>query len=189
MDFGVKLTDGKQLLTNGVESRNNDEYNLNLRYNLDRNYNFTIRMLKGQRSNFSDFLSGRNYLINTRRLGPEVAWQPSNRFRLSTGYVLTSKKNIFSENQGEEVSSNEFRLDMRVTKASTSSLNATFRYIINDFTGDENSAIGYVLLDALRPGKNATWNLNLQRKLANGLRITMNYEGRTSADQRVIHSK
>ncbi len=187
MDFGVRLTEGKQLLTNGIESRNNDEYNLSLRYNLDQNYNFTVRMLKGRKSNFSDFLEGRNYLINTRRIGPEIAWQPSNRFRLSTGYVLTNKKNIFSENQGEEIFSNEFRLDMRVTKASKSSMNATFRYIVNDFNGDENTALGYELLDALRPGKNATWNLNLQRKLANGLRITMNYEGRTSADQRVIH--
>lgn len=187
MDFGIKLTDRKQLLTNGIESRNNDEYNLSLRYNLDRNYNFTVRMLKGRESNFSDFLNGRNFLINTRRIGPEVSWQPSNRFRLSAGYVLTSKQNIFSENQGEGVSSNEFRMDMRVTKASKSSLNATFRYIVNDFTGDENSALGYELLDALRPGKNATWNLNLQRKLANGLRITMNYEGRTSQEQRVIH--
>ncbi len=187
MDFGINLTDGKQLLTNGVESRDNDEYSLNLRYNLDRNYNFTLRMLKGQKSNFSDFLNGRNFLINTKRIDPEVAWQPSNRFRLSTGYIYTNKQNIFSENQGEQVSSNEFRMEMRVTKASTSSLNATFRYIKNNFAGDENSALVYELLDALRPGKNATWNLNLQRKLANGLRVTMHYEGRKSPDQRVIH--
>ena len=187
MDLGLNFTDGKQLLTSGIESRNNDEYSLNLRYNLDRNYNFTVKMLSGQKGTFSDFLEGRNYIINTKRIGPEFAWQPSNRFRLSTGYSYTNKQNIYTENQGEEVISNEFKVEIRVTRASSSSINSTFRFINNDFEGDENTALGYELLDALRPGKNATWNFNLQRKLANGLRITVNYEGRKSPAQKVIH--
>ena len=187
MDFGVNLSEGKQLLTNGIESRNNEEYNLNLRYNLNRNYNFTIRMLTGQKSNFSDFLEGRNFIIDTRRIGPEVAWQPSNQFRLSTGYVFTNRQNIFSENQGEHISTNEYRVEMKWAKASKSSVNAIFRYIDNDFEGDENSALGYELLNALRPGKNTTWSLNAQRKLGNGLRLNVNYEGRKSPEQKVIH--
>ena len=177
MDFGVNLAEGKQLLTNGIESRENNEYNLNLRYNLNRHYNMTIKLHKGRKSNFSDFLSGRNYLINIQRIGPEFSWQPSGRFRLTTGYIHTAKQNIFTENQGEGLSSHEMRTDIRVAKAGSSSFNATFRYIINSFEGDENSALGYELLDALRPGKNTTWNFNFQRKLANGLRLSMNLRG------------
>lgn len=187
MDFGLNLTDGKQLLTNGIESRNNDEYTLNMRYNLNRDYSFTLRLMKGEKSNFSNFLSGRNFIIDSKRIAPEVSWQPSNKFRLTGSYIHTNKGNIISENQDEGVTSNEIRLDIRVTKAATSSINGTFRFINNTFKGDENSALGYELLNALRSDKNATWNFNIQRKLANGLRISMNYEGRKSPDQKMIH--
>jgi hypothetical protein len=43
------------------------------------------------------------------------------------------------------------------------------------------------MLEALRPGLNWTWSFNLQQKLANGLQIGINYEGRKSEMQRLIH--
>ncbi|MEQ9425904.1 MAG: hypothetical protein RJQ09_15880 [Cyclobacteriaceae bacterium] len=188
MDFGINMTDSKQLLTNGIESRSNDEYTLNIRYNLNRNYNFHLGLVQGEKANFSDFLTGRNFIINTKKMTPEIAWQPSNNFRLKAGYSYTDRNNIILENSGEGVKTSEYNLELRLAKAASSSLNATFRFINNDFEGDENSALGYELLNALRSGRNATWNINLQRKLANGLRINMTYEGRKSADQRVIHT-
>jgi hypothetical protein len=43
------------------------------------------------------------------------------------------------------------------------------------------------MLEGLLPGRNLTWNINLQQKLAQGLQLLFTYEGRKSETIRVIH--
>ncbi|HEY4649962.1 MAG TPA: hypothetical protein VIG72_01045, partial [Pontibacter sp.] len=56
------------------------------------------------------------------------------------------------------------------------------------FTGEENSFVGYEILNALRPGNNLTWSLNLQQRLSNGLNITLNYDGRKANGINAVHT-
>ncbi len=43
------------------------------------------------------------------------------------------------------------------------------------------------MLEVLLPGRNFTWTLNIQQKLARGLQLLLTYEGRKSENQRIVH--
>ena len=63
-----------------------------------------------------------------------------------------------------------------------------FGYIKIEFDGKENSALGYELLNALKPGNNMKWTFVIQQKLMDGLQLNAIYEGRKSGDIPVIHT-
>ncbi|WP_185152806.1 hypothetical protein, partial [Fulvivirga aurantia] len=82
---------------------------------------------------------------------------------------------------------NEIIGEVRINKAAKSSINAQLRWSEIDFTGNENSPIGYDLLNALRPGRNITWSLNWQQRILSGLQLNLSYDGRKSEDADTIH--
>lgn len=189
MDGGVVLNERKELLTNGFESRKKESYLLNARYNIQKLYNIRLSGEKGQLSNASDFLTGRNYRIDSYRVTPELEWQPLDNFRFTASYSYIEKKNVFNTGENNESSQiDEFGMEARITQVSKSTLNATIKYSKIDFQGDENTALGYELLQALRPGDNLTWSLNLQQRIVSGLQLSLNYEGRKSAEMDIIHT-
>lgn len=173
-------TKQKQLLTNGFEDQQLIEYSLNSRLNIQRIYNISLSGTKTVRSHASDFLGNRNYSISAYKVAPEIAWQPRDNIRFTGAYAYTGKQNIFTVESVEKAVFDEFSLDFRYTKVSKSTFNAIVKFIDIDFVGDENTPLGYAMLEALRPGSNFTWSLNLQQKLNRGLQLTLNYEGRKS---------
>ena len=56
------------------------------------------------------------------------------------------------------------------------------------FAGDAASVVGLEILNALRPGANFTWNLNLEQRLSNGLNITLAYDGRKASGLNTVHT-
>ena len=138
-------------------------------------------------SNASDFLIVRNYDIEGYELSPLLSWQPRSFFRLTGGYSYTFKQNQFNADSNENAILDEYSLDLRIVKALKSTFNTTFRFIQIDFQGQENTPVGYELLNALEPGDNFTWSINWQRRIANGLQLTLNYDGRKSPGNQTIH--
>jgi hypothetical protein len=63
-----------------------------------------------------------------------------------------------------------------------------FSYYDNDFKGNEQSPAAYQMLEGLQSGKNLTWRLLVQKKLAEFLDININYEGRKSETVKAIHT-
>ena len=57
-----------------------------------------------------------------------------------------------------------------------------------NYNGNSNSTIGYEMLEGLQPGTNFTCQLNLQRKMANNIQLTLNYNGRKSSEVKTIHT-
>lgn len=187
-DAHIIRSSRKHLLTNGFEQRDNKELQLNSRYNIRRMYNIRVQTSHGFRRSSSDFFTGRDYMIKTLKVAPELSWQPGTNFRLTGGCAFTDKLNISSELEVPEAANfKEFSLDLRLSKMVQSTFNATARYINIDFNGEENTPLGYDLLQALRPGNNFTLSLNWQQKLVSGLLLNFNYEGRKSENSPFIH--
>ena len=177
----------KQLLTGGFEDTEDRSVNLNTRINLKRNWDFRIQVKQAQKSNNSDFLMERNFLITEQSVSPLISLQPRDNLRVSGGYTMTHRKNTLLTDLEEFADVNEFNFDMRLSKVNKSNLGINFRLIEIQFEGNENSASGYELLQALRPGTNLTWLINWQQKIAGGLQLSVNYEGRKSPDRGVVH--
>ncbi|UII24157.1 hypothetical protein [Fulvivirga ligni] len=186
-DFSYFSADQKQLLTGGFQGRNIDEYTLNGRVNFSRQYNLRVQVIKGDKLITSDFLDGRNYNIASRGINPELAWQPRGNFRFSVQYNYQEKRNTFSAESSESAFIKEGGMDFKFNKATNRTFSAQFRWVQIDFTGEENSPIGYDMLNALKPGRNLTWNINWQQKIASGLQLNISYNGRKSEDTDIVH--
>ena len=178
----------KQLLSNGYEARNNSKLQWMTRLRINRDYNVRMTLGKSMIESSSDFLTGRNYIIDSRSVGANIEWQPSSNFRISTNYSYSENINIAGIEPGDEKSAiNEALVNVKFAKASDKNIDLTIRYTLIQFDGKENSPVGYELLKALKPGENLTWSLGWQQKLFSGLQVNIFYEGRKSGDLDVIH--
>jgi hypothetical protein len=187
LDLNWLRTQNRQLLTGGYEARDGQEWRLNGRFNLGRDYSLKGTLSQSLRGNRSDFLENRNYRVQAQQAGPELAYQPRADFRITGSYLYSLKRNVVAEGAGENAVSNAVSLETRWAKVSKRTLTATARWTQIRFNGQTNSPLGYELLEALQPGTNWNWAVNWQQRLANGLQLTVNYEGRQSGGQRVVH--
>ncbi len=178
----------RQLLSNGFEARNTSNLKAISRLSINRDYNLRLTVGNSTVDNSSDFLENRNYLINSKTLTGTFEWQPTNSFRITTDYTFSDNVNDRSLEIIKEASViNEALVNFKYAKAANKNIDLSFRFTHIDFTGEENSAVGYELLKALQPGKNITWTLSWQQKLFNGLQMNLFYEGRKSGDLDIIH--
>lgn len=183
---GYSLSNNRQLHLNGFEARNRENSHFRFRYNPSQMWNFLINMSAGHEDHGSDFLSDRNFTVVERKFLPEMAWQQGTKLRLSTQLAVTRKFNPIQE-QGEFANWNEAIIEMRYSGDKDYMFTGRFRVAEIQFEGQEQSPMGYVLLEALRPGTNLTWNLVMQKRLINGLQIMLQYDGRKSEGLNIIH--
>jgi hypothetical protein len=104
-----------------------------------------------------------------------------------TQYSYRSKTNKFDEGSFEKSTVNEISGELRWSKAIERSVVLNLRLLEIGFVGEERSAVGYELLEALRPGTNFTWSAQWQQRLVNGLQLSLSYEGRKSEAQQTVH--
>jgi len=186
LDFGYFRSSSKQLLSQGFEGRSQEEYSANARVNLSKVYSLKLLYSWGYLASNSDFLKGRIYHVGQQKITPELAWQPSTNFRLSTFYSYSKKTNLQGEPM-EEATIHDLTANARISKATNFSMDAFLKYSNIDFIGDPNTPVAYEMLEALQPGQNYSWSIILQKKVLMGLQLSINYEGRKSQDLETIH--
>ncbi len=185
-EFSYLQNTNKQLLTNGFESRKQDELQLNARYNIATTWNIRLLAANELKTNGSDFLENRNYAIKNQKVKPEISYQPSQNLRFTLAYFFQNKKNILGE-IGEKAVLNEFIFESRIAKKTNRTISTRMRYVNIRYDGQSNSPLGYEMLEALQVGQNVQWSVNWQQRLGNGLQLIFQYEGRKSENSNVIH--
>jgi hypothetical protein len=68
------------------------------------------------------------------------------------------------------------------------SLQGGVKMVKIEYDGSQNSALGFEMLEALKPGINYTWNVGYQRSVSKNLQISIQYNGRKSENSKMIHS-
>ena len=80
-------------------------------------------------------------------------------------------------------------METRLSQVNKRTITAATRYTRVQFAGtDPNSVVAIEILNALRPGSNFTWALNVEQRLSNGLNITLAYDGRKSSGLNTVHT-
>jgi hypothetical protein len=199
-DYNIRQSRRKQLLNVGFDERELAAHQLNLRYNIQKVWQLQWQFEKKQsisilQSDAATQGKSRNYLIDSYGFSPQLAWQPGLNFRLNGKYAYDYKqdnsnqlKSISSDNEQTDATIHIVGLETRWSKMIQSSLNASLEFVNIKYEGDENTAVAYEMLEALRPGNNLRWVLNWQQKIMDGLQLSVNYHGRKSPDQTVIHT-
>lgn len=190
MDLLYAVSESKSLLTQGFETVGRKDLTYNTRFNVKRFYHLKLALGRSLKSSASDFLTQKNYLIEAYSLRPEFAYQPTTDIRITGKLSYTDKVNVASIDR-ERVLFYEAGLDTRFSKVSQRTISGEARYIriaadLKDVP--VGSALGYEMLEALRPGNNFTWTINWQEKLVSGLQLSFIYEGRKSEGSATIHT-
>ncbi len=186
LDFGYLKSGNKQLMSQGFEQIDRDEYSANTRVNVSKTYNLKLMYLWGTSASSSDYLLGRNYTIDRYKVLPEIAWQPNTNLRLSVLYGFSEKVNTISD-LGEQAKIHEIISNLRISKAADLSLDAFLKYSDIQYDGNVNTPVAYEMLEALQPGQNYSWSLIFQKKILMGLQLSMSYEGRKSENNDAVH--
>lgn len=186
-DIGVTRLENKQLLFNGFEQRLNRDLKAHVRWGINRQLILDMNYINGFRANASDVLTSRNYFVDQHTWQPSLAWQPTSRLRLVGTFTWKEKFNKFDETSNETASIRQVGLESRFSKAASTTVSASLKYIDIDFVGIETSPVGYEMLEALRPGQNMTWNVSWQQRIGSGLQLVLRYDGRKSGENQAVH--
>ncbi|OON69184.1 hypothetical protein [Hymenobacter sp. CRA2] len=194
--FGSELTvqqaQQKTLLAQGSETRNLASQSVLLRRTLAQSYTARLTGTRSIRENLS-YLQGRNFRIEEYEVTPELSYQPTGIWRFTGTYHHTTKRNVLAPTPDNPTPDargvfDELSLETRISQVGKRTLSGATSFVRVGFTGDVGSVVGLEILNALRPGNNVTWNLNLEQRLSNGLNITISYDGRKPNGLNAIHT-
>lgn len=186
VDFSFQSNKNKSLLVNGFESRKLIKKGINLRININRFFSVKAGYIDGVKTNSSEYFSSKDYDIKYFQIKPTVIFQPNTSFRLNLFFEYTEKTNRIGS-QREHSANQNAGVEINYRIVTKGSLLLKVNYINIKFNSNENSSLAYEMLQGLRSGKNATWNLSYQRNLANNLQLNLVYDGRKSPDVKTIH--
>ena len=187
MEYNIQNVQSKTLLASGFDSRSNRFNELGLRLNLKKKFTLKLNARKGEKAAEADYTSGRDYRLNYLFLEPSIIYQPNTVFRTAIEARYSNKVNAL-ELGGEESVVYEIGIDAKLSRREKGILQVNARLLNITYDGQQNSALGFEMLEALKPGINYTWGLGYQRIIANNLQVSVQYQGRKSEGNRSIHS-
>jgi len=186
MDYTYQNNLSKQLNINGFETRGNANHEFRIRLNFTRAWSITNNIVFGIKQNNSEFLTSRNYKLQYYDIEQKLNYQPNTTFKLSLSYNYNTKQNIMKEGfQKAEI--NNVGFEFKFNQLEKGSLTGKINVIQITYNDNENTAIAYEMLNALKTGNNFTWNISYQQNLNKNIQITINYDGRKSLNSKMIN--
>lgn len=184
-DYTFRQSDSRNLVSFGVQQRQNTAHELNLRY-----APWPVLILRSgtvyeDKVNREGLLKQRNFEIDALQLIYSLSYQVGQHFTLTGSYRWQQQ-----QSQGEEpmrLRAQNAGLEVVWNVAEKISLRSDARYIFNKFEGAQNSPVGFEMLENLQPGANGTLELTLQRTLFKNIVLSLNYNGRISRDNPAVH--
>ena len=174
----------KTLLASGFDAREQRYHELSFRWNIARLFTLESIGQIGEKLAQADYTSGRNFDIDYYFIKPSFSYQPSTSFRIGTDARFSEKSNV----DGERAVLRELGMTLKYNQAQKGSLQGGISMISISYNGNEGSAVGFEMLEALKPGMNYTWNLGYQRTISKSLQLSFQYNGRKSETNATIHS-
>jgi hypothetical protein len=187
MEYTFQTISNKTLLATGFDSKSNQYHEIALRWNIQKVFGIEATMQQGIKDAQADYTSGRNYSFQYRLIQPSLIYQPSTHFRLSINSRFAKKQNALKLG-GEQARILELGTSFKFNKAENSSFHVELKCLNILFNGIQNSALGFEMLEALKPGINYTWNVSYQRSVSKNLQVSFQYAGRKSEVSKMIHS-
>tara|TARA_B100001250_G_scaffold91765_1_gene76362 strand:+ start:33 stop:1517 length:1485 start_codon:yes stop_codon:yes gene_type:complete len=170
----------------GSTKISNNTKKINLIHKLSELYLLEIIGNKNKKSSWSENLDDKNYNLDEYNLNPKFTYLMVDNNRINFIYKISNIKN--SLGQEESLKQQNFGLSLYLNQKEKKGFISEFNYYKNDFDGDANSLISYVMMNGLQNGENYTWSFRLQRKLSKLLDINFIYLGRKSKNSRTIHN-
>ena len=178
----------KQLLSSGYEIGDYVQYLLAARKSFTRTWNIRLQGTAGEQKDLSDFLKNQRYDVHYWSLEPQLTWRPLQQLEFDLITKLKRKENKLWQEEKEEANIDEIGIGFLLSKQLTTSIRGQVRLVQIEYTGSTNTPVSYAMLEALKPGDNWTWNLQLQQRVMRGLMLNIVYDGRHSENSNIVHT-
>ena len=139
-----------------------------------------------KRTNWSENFQDKNYDIKDNNIHPKLTYFSGENNRINFKYKLSNISNSIGNE--ESLKQQNFGISLFLNQKEKRGFISEFNYYKNEFSGDTNSVISYVMMNGLQKGENYTWSFKFQRKLSKLLDINFIYLGRKSNTVRTIHN-
>lgn len=188
-EFTVQQTQQKTLLAQGFDLRNLSTQSLLLRRTLAQSFTGRLTSARDIREAQATYSVLRNFRLLIYTVQPEISYQPSPRLRLTGSLLHTRKRNVLATREADTNGTfDDLGLEARLSQVSKRTVTAATHLTRVSFQGDPASVVAFEILQALRPGTNYTWNLNLEQRLTNGLNINVAYDGRKASGTPIVNT-
>lgn len=176
----------RSILTYGLETRTLRDLSTRIRWNLNKHFAsvVTVKSIKNQLQ--TPKFGNRNFDLAQWMAEPSLSYQNGTKYRFSLNYKFEEKQNQVG--MKEKATIHSIITEMRYNVLSSSTLNGKFQFSNINFTGATNTTVAFIMLDALLPGRNFLWNIDLTRRLSNNMEINFQYEGRKPGEAKAIHT-
>ena len=161
-------------------------HQLNFNHKLNSILISSLILFENKKSSSENF-ENKNYSFDNYTFKPKLSYffNSSNKFEVS--YHLKEIENIIGNN--EKLNQNKFGVSTTISNNKKNlSILGEINYFKNNFVGNTNSVISYIMMEGLQKGKNITWSLNLQKNLTKYLDLNLNYFARKSELSTTIHN-
>jgi hypothetical protein len=176
----------KNLLSIGSQQAKNSSNQLQYNHLYIKSWLFGMFAKTIQTSLASENYPDKNFEIKGYQLAPKISYLFSKSTSWDLFYELQNKKNQIGKL--ETLVQNRFGTSFTYAGKKNFTMNGEISFYQNKFVGDENSSVGFQMLEGLQTGQNLTWRLLLQKNLTNFLDINFNYQGRKSEKNQTIHT-
>ncbi|MCF6366648.1 MAG: hypothetical protein L3J35_10650 [Bacteroidales bacterium] len=178
------LNESKLLLINGVDARTNSFYNFAISQKFET-FIFSDVLKKGQKTYSSEFFEENNYNINYISNLATATYRVNKKTDLSANFSIKNKNNISGEENANFYSVGS---EYKASGQNQGTLMLKFDFVNIKFSGTTNTPVSYEMLDGLMPGKNYIWSAGWYKKITKYLQLELNYSGRKSEENKIIHS-
>jgi hypothetical protein len=184
LEYMYQNNSNKIMLVNGFDSRSQTQHGIKLRVNPLQDFTLNTEADAGTKNYTSQYFSNKDFNLALKSMSFAITYHAGLNTDV-TGTLLYADKNNQSIEDAKEKS---ISIEVRNGKPDKGNIGLKLNYIHNTFNADENTSLAYEMLQGLRTGNNATWQLQYQKKLASGLELSLSYNGRFSEGDRPIHT-
>ncbi len=185
VDVNNVRTDGRSFLSYGYETRSVNDWNARARYNPDRRWSLQLLARGTTHGLETPGFANRNYRVKGQALEPRLIYTRGTNFRAQAAYVHTNRHNQIGV---ERSVSDALQTEWKYNLPSKTALTARFTLNSIKYDSPPQTAVAYLMLDGLQPGRNRLWSVDLTRRLTSFLELSMQYEGRQSGSSGTVHT-
>ena len=184
LNFVYISNNSKILLVNGIDTRENEFYNFLINQKI-KSFIISNTYKVGSKNYNSDFFSESNYNINYVQNKTSLTYKIDDKTDVIANFTLKNKNNILGE---ENLKSNNIGGEYKFASQNQGTFMLKFDYIDINYSGASNTSVSYEILEGLKAGKNYVWSVLWFKKITKYLQLELNYSGRKSEENKIIHS-
>jgi hypothetical protein len=179
----------RQFLASGSEQRHKRTWQTQQRWNFGTNKSLENTYAFGFNTNEAVRLEDRNYNISFHRVRPQFNYQLNRKIRLTTDYEFQWKENLTpADTVNSQLLGHKVGFQGRFNIGGRNNINLKLELYQLNQNGQPNNTANFQMLEGLRAGNNAVWNIFVTWYLSSNLEFSLTYDGRASEARPPVHS-